>query len=394
MSGFACRECRATFARWIGQCPTCKAWDSIRAAPTAPMKPAPVALDDVADAPAEPVPVTKIIRSAHPRRATGLEPFDRVIGGGLRAGAYVLLSGGPGSGKSTALAQIAAGLVRSGADDDRVLYVTGEELVDDVADRTDRLGAGDDRVLLVSETDIDRIVALATRVRPILLIVDSLQALRSASGASGMNLLNECCQRLRALAKGEPPIATVAVCHVNKAGIAAGPKALEHWVDITMSLSCGARGTPLAHVRFLRTDKNRHGNASLAGVLEMTERGLVPSDVDPNAEELAADRDAAFEPIAQELLDRYLALGGVVDEALRMRIAGELDFDRYQVTRWPKAPATSLERFASGELRPHGAGVDEPAPVEPVDPVDPYDAEDLLDAPATPPKDPDDETPL
>lgn len=291
-SRFVCQSCGDAFLRWEGQCRACGAWNSlvetiVRDAPRrTPDRPGgaagasmPVALASVDDAGGE------------ARRAVGIGELDRVLGGGLVAGSVVLLGGEPGIGKSTLLLQVAAGVAAAAAGLP-VLYATGEESVGQVRLRAGRLGlldgAAGRAIRVVAETEVGRIVELARGDRPSLLVVDSVQTVASADleGPPGsVGQVRESTLRLMELAKGEA-VPVVLVGHVTKDGTLAGPKTLEHLVDVVL----GLEGDRTGGLRLLRAAKNRFGSTEEVGVFDMGERGL--REVSDPARAFLAEHDA------------------------------------------------------------------------------------------------------
>jgi DNA repair protein RadA/Sms len=204
------------------------------------------------------------------RRPTGWQEIDRVLGGGIVAGSVVLLGGEPGVGKSTLLLQIAGAMAGVGG---AIMVASAEESADQVAMRATRLGIVDDSIGLVSDDDVDAIVALAQRERPDLLIVDSIQTVGAGelgSTPGGVAQVRESAGRLVRLAK-TTGIAVVLVGHVTKDGGLAGPKLLEHMVDVVLYLE----GDPDHGFRVLRSMKNRFGATQVSGMFDMRSEGLV-----------------------------------------------------------------------------------------------------------------------
>jgi len=270
-SRYVCQSCGAAVLRWEGQCRGCGDWNTlvetvVRDAPRP--RPAPAAGG------AAPVPLSYAgDADAEVRRPVGIGELDRVLGGGLVAGSVVLLGGEPGIGKSTLLLQVAAGVARAGA---TVLYATGEESTGQVRLRASRLGltggAVGDAIRVVAETGVGRISDLARREPPGLLVVDSVQTVASEEldGPPGsVGQVREATLRLMELAKGEG-IPVVLVGHVTKDGTLAGPKTLEHLVDVVLSIE----GDRTGGLRLLRATKNRYGSTDEVGVFEMGDRGL------------------------------------------------------------------------------------------------------------------------
>jgi len=252
--------------------------------------------------------------SNEPRLVTGIEPLDRVLGGGLVVGSLILLGGDPGIGKSTLLAQLLAAVSC-----ERVLYATGEESIAQVAMRAHRVQAAHHRIQIVAETDVDSVLAHAEELQPEVLAIDSIHTLVSSdvgSTAGSVAQVRECTGRLAAYTKSRD-VTTLVIGHVTKDGALAGPKTLEHLVDVVLQFELGEHEP----WRELHAHKNRYGSTLEVGSLEMTSVGLRPRDP-ASATTRESPSDALLLPIARELLGRYLALGGVLDAELRERIAG------------------------------------------------------------------------
>ncbi len=259
----ACTECGGTSPKWQGQCPHCGAWNTLVESVAAPTR-----FTTVAGARAPVRPLASIVARERPRFATGLEEFDRVLGGGLVPGGVILLGGDPGIGKSTLLLQAGAAIGGSR----KVLYVTGEESGDQVAMRAERLGLVNAPVELLAEVELESIVSAIDTARPEVVVVDSIQtvyteALGSAPGS--VSQVRECAAQLTRLAK-ERGIVVVFVGHVTKDGAIAGPRVLEHIVDTVLYFEGDAHSA----FRLVRAIKNRYGAANELGVFAMTERGL------------------------------------------------------------------------------------------------------------------------
>ena len=266
-SSYRCQTCGHGEAKWLGRCPGCGEWSSFVeeiAVRGTSSRQAPGA------APARPVSIADAaVDDGGPRRATGIGEFDRVLGGGLVAGSLVLLGGDPGIGKSTLLLQALDGLARRGA---TVLYVSGEESVAQTAMRARRLGVSARSLLLQSETCIERILAESESARPAILAIDSIQtvATESLDGIPGsVGQVRECAGRLMAYAK-TLGVAVILVGHVTKDGALAGPKTLEHVVDVVLQFE----GEGNHDHRILRAQKNRFGSTSEIGVFTMRQEGL------------------------------------------------------------------------------------------------------------------------
>ncbi len=232
----------------------------------------------------KPTPLSKAGAADVKRAVTGLAEVDRVLGGGLVSGSVILVGGEPGVGKSTLLLQVAGSLASSGG---KVLMATAEESEDQVSMRARRLGISDDNVLLLAEEDVDVIVAATDEMRPDLLIVDSVQTVTAGevgSGAGSVAQVRECGARLTRFAK-ETGVAVVLVGHVTKDGGIAGPKLLEHMVDVVLYLE----GESDHGLRTLRSLKNRFGATHVVGLFEMAAGGMIEV-ADPSAVFLAGWR--------------------------------------------------------------------------------------------------------
>ena len=261
----ACTECGGASPKWQGQCPHCGAWNTLIESVAAP---APTRFQSVAGGRSPVRPLSSIVARENPRVPSGLDEFDRVLGGGLVPGGVILLGGDPGIGKSTLLLQAGAALGAA----HKVLYVTGEESVEQIALRADRLGLVNAPIELLAEVQLEAIVAAIGEAQPEIVVVDSIQtvyteALTSAPGS--VSQVRECAAQLTRLAK-QRGIVVVFVGHVTKEGAIAGPRVLEHIVDTVLYFE----GDPHSAFRLVRAIKNRFGAANELGVFAMTERGL------------------------------------------------------------------------------------------------------------------------
>ena len=285
---FVCQQCGAQSPKWMGWCAECGSRTPLveEAAAEAPAASVAGAARYAMGGGAGARLYADIQMADAPRLASGIEEFDRVLGGGIVPGSLVLLGGEPGIGKSTLLLQAAAAFASSVGP---VLYCSGEETEHQVTSRGERLGVGSAPLYLLAETCLERVLEEASRIRPALLVVDSIQTvyslkLQSAPGSIGQ--VRECATQLLFTAKGQN-VPTFLVGHVTKEGSLAGPKSLEHIVDTVLYFEGEQH-----HVhRIIRAVKNRFGEVSELGVFEMTGSGLRPV---PNPSQLfLAERPAA-----------------------------------------------------------------------------------------------------
>lgn len=271
---FVCQECGAQRPRWEGQCKECQAWNTL--VEEKPMASAAKGgrgwtVNAGTTTGSSILDLSQTVKETPlERMSTGLAEFDRVLGGGLVPGSYTLLGGDPGIGKSTLLLQMAGGLSAGGK---KVLYVSGEESVEQTALRARRLGVKDSLVQVASESRLENILAMAEQSRPDVMVVDSIQTvymgeIQSAPGT--VSQVRECASQLMALAKGGR-CAILLIGHITKDGNIAGPKTLEHMVDTVLQFE----GDPSHQFRLLRAQKNRFGAANELGVFQMESVGLL-----------------------------------------------------------------------------------------------------------------------
>jgi len=262
---YSCTECGGQSPKWQGQCPHCGAWNTLVESVAAP---APTRFTNVSGARSPIRPLSAVDAREIHRIPTGLDEFDRVLGGGLVGGGVVLLGGDPGIGKSTLLLQACAVLGAAR----KTLYVTGEESVEQIAMRAQRLGLVNAPVELLAEVQLEAIVAAIGGASPEIVVVDSIQTMYTellTSAPGSVSQVRECAAQLTRLAK-QRGIAVIFVGHVTKEGAIAGPRVLEHIVDTVLYFE----GDPHSSFRLVRAIKNRFGAANELGVFGMTERGL------------------------------------------------------------------------------------------------------------------------
>jgi DNA repair protein RadA/Sms len=262
---YTCNNCGYTSYQWVGQCPECNEWNTF--------------IEDVVaskesktsgqmKSSVEPVKLSSVMTTPTKRITSGIAEFDRVLGGGFVPGQVVLLAGEPGIGKSTILTEISKSLK-----DINILYVCGEESVEQVKIRVERMGYSADNLLMLSETNAESIVSNIEKNEDVgHVIVDSIQTLYSNEllGTAGSLVQVRGCTQMLTNAAKTSGIPLVLIGHVTKEGVVAGPKVLEHLVDTILYLE----GDSQHLFRVLRTSKNRFGPVSEVGIFEMTEKGI------------------------------------------------------------------------------------------------------------------------
>lgn len=248
--------------KWMGKCPECKSWETFKE--TIETKKSKSKKNKTL----KPKYLSEVSVKEEGRFKTGISEFDRVMGGGVVSGSMVLVSGDPGIGKSTLLLMISGVLSRSL----KVLYVSGEESLNQIKMRAERLDLGDEKLLTISETDIGSIISLVKYEKPDVVIIDSIQtmALSDSGGVPGsVSLVREITSELMEIAK-KNDITVFVVGHITKSGNIAGPMTLEHMVDVVLFME----GDDAHSFRLLRSKKNRFGSTDEVGIFDMDEKGL------------------------------------------------------------------------------------------------------------------------
>ena len=267
-SAFFCQNCGYESAKWMGQCPGCKEWNTFveelvdRKALSGSGKRKPASE-------AKPVPLSSVVASNEERVSTNMKELDRVLGGGIVRGSLVLVGGDPGIGKSTLLLQVCRNLSAQGQS---VLYVSGEESLQQIKIRAERIGTFTDHLQLLCETNLDLIREVIERQKPQIVVIDSVQTMYNDSVGSApgsVSQVREATSVLMQIAKGMD-ISIFIVGHVTKEGVVAGPRVLEHMVDTVLYFE----GDRHESYRILRGVKNRFGSTNEIGVFEMRAEGL------------------------------------------------------------------------------------------------------------------------
>lgn len=263
-TSYVCQQCGYVSPSMLGKCPECGTWNSLveqietRGRKGQREKGTKIRAAEI-------INIANIEKLSYPRLESKLEEFNRVLGGGIVVGSIVLVSGDPGIGKSTLLTQIALEF-------DKTLYVAGEESAQQIKIRADRINPNASLPVL-NETDVDVITSAIKEFKPNLVVIDSIQTMETSdldSAAGSVSQVRECAHRLQYMGK-KLHIPIILVGHVTKDGTLAGPRTLEHLVDVVLSLE----GEPTNNFRILRTTKNRFGSTDEVGIFEMEEQGMV-----------------------------------------------------------------------------------------------------------------------
>lgn len=269
---FVCNQCGTTYPKWVGKCNACGSWNSITEKIISDRASTPLEKYDTESTSGTitPLNLSNIEMGRMKRLSTGDTEFDRVLGGGLVPGSLLLIGGEPGIGKSTLLLKVAF----QGKLNKNVLYVSGEESAEQIKMRAVRMGLGDKEGWILPETRLDSILKICKKLKPGLLIIDSIQTMTSSyleSAAGTISQVRECTAALQQFAKSQG-VPVILVGHITKDGSIAGPKVLEHIVDTVLNFE----GDRNYIYRILRPQKNRFGSTDELGIYEMNSSGLDP----------------------------------------------------------------------------------------------------------------------
>ena len=265
---FVCTDCGAEYSQWQGQCQSCKSWNTLKEFKVSAAKKSSATKGYAGTQDNQVQSINDVDLSEVPRLSSSMSELDRVLGGGIVPGSVVLIGGDPGVGKSSILLQVMCQLSLT----EKTLYVTGEESLQQVAQRAKRMQLPDENLRLFTETDIETITQMADKESPKVMVVDSIQTMQLAevnSAAGGVSQVRETAAYLTRYAK-QNNVAIFLVGHVTKSGEVAGPRVLEHIVDTVVFLE----GQSDSRFRTLRAIKNRFGAVNELGVFAMTEKGM------------------------------------------------------------------------------------------------------------------------
>ena len=321
---FVCQNCGKESLKWLGRCPNCQEWNSFEETVVSTSAPSPIV--DMSNPPRE---LSQVATDSSDRLPLPLGELNRVLGGGLVSGSLVLMGGEPGIGKSTLLLQVSALVAQAGG---KVAYVSGEETLSQIRLRAERLGVSGERLYLLAETDLNIILSHLEQLAPSLVVIDSIQAVslpEMDTTAGSVTQVRECTLRLMHWAKpGAVPVFVAG--HVTKDGAIAGPRVLEHIVDVVLYLE----GEPFSAYRVLRGVKNRFGSTNEVGVFEMKQEGLLEVD-NPSKAFLSQRWDEAVGSAvvptlegSRPLLVEIQALNTPTAFGLPRRTANGVDFNR------------------------------------------------------------------
>lgn len=347
---YLCQRCGYSSPKWLGRCPECGAWDSL-VEEALPNRPSRSYLQPVKST-LEPRPLAQVAQQELGRLASGIRELDRVLGGGLVPGSLVLLGGSPGIGKSTILLDAALCYSRKGVG---VLYVSGEESEEQTALRAKRLGGGQADLAILTATDLGAILQTAQKLGPQILIIDSIQTMywpSLSAGAGSVGQVRECTAQLLQFAKSTN-IACLLIGHVTKDGTIAGPRLLEHMVDVVLQFE----GDRSYNFRILRALKNRFGSTQESGIFSMQAGGLVEVDnpaglfLEARREGVAGSAVGACLEGNRPILAEFQALLAKTPYGLPRRTAVGFDYNRVNML------IAVLERHLGLELGSYDAYV-------------------------------------
>ena len=329
-TAFFCQNCGYESAKWMGQCPACREWNTFVEEPTAAKTPAGTqGIGNHSAAGRKPVHLTEISTGKEERIPTGIGELDRVLGGGIVPGSLTLVGGDPGIGKSTLLLQVCRMLSTAGH---QVLYISGEESLRQIKLRAVRIGEFNENLSLLCETNLDIIRAVMEKETPEMAVIDSIQTMYNeevSSAPGSVSQVRESTNVLMQIAKGMG-ISIFIVGHVTKDGNVAGPRVLEHMVDTVLYFE----GDRHASYRILRGVKNRFGSTNEIGVFEMREEGLaeVPNPSEFMLEGRPAEASGAVTACSMEgtrpILLEVQALVSKTNFGLPRRTAAGVDYNR------------------------------------------------------------------
>jgi DNA repair protein RadA/Sms len=290
---FVCQQCGKESPKWLGRCPDCQAWNSLVETRVI-LSHTSSQLSSRENRPQE---LSQVEKADFPRFHIGYAEVNRVLGGGLVPGSLVLVGGEPGIGKSTLLLQISAKMAEN---NEVVAYISGEESINQVKLRSERLGIGGKGIYFLSEPDLTAVLDCLEELSPQLAIIDSIQTmyLEDVAGMPGsISQVRECTWRLERWAK-QNNIPLLITGHVTKEGAIAGPGTLEHIVDVVLYFE----GEPFSSYRVLRSVKNRFGSTHEVGIFEMSDRGLIEVD-NPSQVFLSAYKDGTMGSVVVPTLE-------------------------------------------------------------------------------------------
>ncbi|HOO96272.1 MAG TPA: DNA repair protein RadA [Caldisericia bacterium] len=259
---YVCVECGYKSTGYLGKCPNCNSWNSFEQE---------IEISKSSSGSSKPVEVNEIQSTIETRIKLNVNELDRVFGGGIVKGSVILIGGEPGVGKSTLMLSVASAFANEG---EKVVYVSGEESPNQVSMRANRIGSNNSGLKLAFETNLEAILEMTRDEKPTVLFVDSVQILSLEAGIPGSpNVVREATRRLVEVAK-QSNMSVFLIGHVTKEGTIAGPKTLEHLVDVV----CYLEGEKYSTLRIFRGVKNRFGTTNEVGIFEMTDKGLVEAD--------------------------------------------------------------------------------------------------------------------